>query len=198
MVSRSVAACVLALALVGCRAAPIPSTPVTGELVLHAPPPGAPPSTTSALGTKDGLVRGGVTLYDDVPAVTKLDPALLRALRRAASRAARAGVVFYVDSGWRSPAYQKALLRQAIATYGSEQKAARWVAPPATSSHVKGEAVDIGGERARTWLRVHGSAYGLCRTYRNEPWHFELRPRAVAHGCPSMYADAAHDPRLQQ
>ena len=34
--------------------------------------------------------------------------------------------------------------------------------------------------------------------YLNEPWHFELRPRAIDHGCPRMYADAAHDPRMQQ
>ena len=44
----------------------------------------------------------------------------------------------------------------------------------------------------------HGSRYGLCQIYRNEPWHYELRSTAVDHGCPPMYADAAHDPRLQQ
>jgi D-alanyl-D-alanine carboxypeptidase len=37
----------------------------------------------------------------------------------------------------------------------------------------------------------------LCRVYRNEPWHFELRPGAVRDGCPARYADPAHDPRMQ-
>ena len=31
--------------------------------------------------------------------------------------------------------------------------------------------------------------YRLCRIYRNEPWHYELRPEAIDDGCPSMYAD---------
>ena len=26
--------------------------------------------------------------------------------------------------------------------------------------------------------------YGLCQIYGNEPWHYELRPDAVDHGCP--------------
>ena len=41
-------------------------------------------------------------------------------------------------------------------------------------------------------------AYGLCQIYGNEPWHFELRPDAVDHGCPPTYADPTHDPRMQQ
>jgi LAS superfamily LD-carboxypeptidase LdcB len=105
--------------------------------------------------------------------------------------------VFYVDSGWRSAAYQEELLRQAIAKYGSRKAAARWVATPATSAHVSGDAVDIGHAAARSWLSRHGAKYGLCQIYRNEPWHYELRPRAVEHGCPAEYADPAHDPRMQ-
>jgi hypothetical protein len=72
------------------------------------------------------------------------------------------------------------------------------VATPATSPHVSGDAVDIGPAAAIAWLARHGATYGLCQIYRNEPWHYELRPGAIDHGCPSMYADAAHDPRLQQ
>jgi zinc D-Ala-D-Ala carboxypeptidase len=139
-----------------------------------------------------------VTVFDDVPAVAKLDPALLRALRRAATDAADEGVEFYVDSGWRSPAYQEQLLRQAISKYGSREKAARWVATADTSAHVSGDAVDIGQDDARSWLSRHGARYGLCQTYRNEPWHYERRVQAVDHGCPAMYADPTHDPRMQQ
>jgi hypothetical protein len=152
-----------------------------------------------ALGEADGVVPDGVTVYDDeYPAVAKLDPAILGALRRAATDAARDGVTFYVDSGWRSPKYQEALLRAAISRYGSQEEAARWVATPDTSAHVSGDAVDIGPSNSTTWLSKHGPTYGLCPIYRNEPWHYELRPQAVDHGCPRMYADPTHDPRMQQ
>lgn len=166
-------------------------------------PPGTPEQLPRdeqhRLGEADGVVPDGVTVFDDGhPAVTKLDPALLGALRQAAADAARAGVALVVESGWRSPEYQAQLLRQAIAKYGSEHEAARWVATPETSAHISGDAVDIGGSGAMRWLSRHGAEYGLCQIYRNESWHYELRPDARAHGCPSMYVDAAHDPRLQR
>lgn len=158
--------------------------------------PGEPPGP---LGEADGAVPDGTSVFDDaVPGVANLDPALLGALRRAATDAAGDGVELDVDSGWRSPAYQERLLRQAISKYGSEAKAGRWVATPETSAHVSGDAVDIGPSGAAAWLSAHGAAYGLCRIYGNEPWHFELRPEAVDHGCPAMYADPTHDPRMQR
>jgi zinc D-Ala-D-Ala carboxypeptidase len=152
-----------------------------------------------ALGEADGAVPDGTTVFDDdIPGVAKLDPALLGALRQAATDAADDGVQFFVDSGWRSPEYQEHLLQQAVSKYGSEAEAARWVATPNTSAHVSGHAVDIGPANATAWLSAHGAAYGLCRIYGNEPWHYELRPEAVDRGCPPMYADPTHDPRMQQ
>jgi len=152
-----------------------------------------------ALGEADGAVRAGTTVFDDeVPGVANLDPALLGALRRAAADAARDGVTLSVDSGWRSPEYQEQLLREAISKYGSEAEATRWVATPNTSAHVSGDAVDIGPSGAAAWLSEHGAAYGLCQIYGNEPWHYELRPHAIDHGCPAMYADPTHDPRMRQ
>ena len=149
-----------------------------------------------ALGEADGAVPDGTTVFDDeIPGVAKLDSALLGALRQAATDAADDGVEFVVDSGWRSPAYQEQLLREAVSKYGSEAEAARWVATPNTSAHVSGDAVDIGPSGAAAWLSEHGAAYGLCRIYGNEPWHYELRPEAIDHGCPAMYADPTHDPR---
>jgi len=145
-----------------------------------------------------GAVPDETTVFDGgIPGVANLDPDLLRALRRAATAAAVDGVVLYVDSGWRSPAYQAQLLRQAIRKYGSEAEAARWVATPNTSAHVSGDAVDIGRSNATRWLSEHGAEFGLCQIYGNEPWHYELRPAAVDHGCPSTYADPTHDPRTQ-
>jgi hypothetical protein len=135
---------------------------------------------------------------DDTPEVADLDPALLDALRLAAADAAGDGVELHVNSGRRSAAEQQQLLREAIAEYGSAEEAARWVATPERSAHVSGDAVDIGPSAAAAWLAGHGAAYGLCPIYRNEPWHFELRPDAVDHGCPPPYADPTQDPRLQQ
>ncbi|MFF5263731.1 M15 family metallopeptidase [Actinomadura viridis] len=140
-----------------------------------------------------------MTVFDDaIPAVANLDPDLLKALRKAATDAADGGVKFYVESGWRSPEYQNQLHREAVSKYGSEEGAARWVATADTSSHVSGDAVDIGRSHATAWLSAHGAGYGLCQIYLNEPWHYELRTDAVDRGCPRMYADPAQDPRMQQ
>ena len=151
------------------------------------------------LGEADGAVPNGTTVFDDeVAGVAKLDPVLLRALRRAATDAGGDGIEFVVDSGWRSPEYQEHLLDEAVSKYGSEEQAARWVATPDTSAHVSGDAVDIGDVDAAAWLARHGAGYGLCQIYGNEPWHYELRPEAIDHGCPPTYADPTHDPRMQQ
>src|SRR5690606_20832004 len=152
-----------------------------------------------ALGEADGAVAHGTTVFDDrIPGVANLDPALRRALRQAARDAEDDGIEFVVNSGWRSSAYQAQLLQEAVSEYGSEEEAARWVAAPATSAHVSGEAIDIGPAAAAVWLSQHGAEYGLCQIYRNESWHYELRPEAADEGCPSMYADPTHDPRLKK
>ena len=156
-------------------------------------------SRPTARGEAAGAVRRGLTVFDEEsPAVTNLDPDLVRALRQAARDAAEYRVEIVVNGGWRSPEYQERLLRQAVSKYGSEANAARWVATADTSSHVSGDAVDIGPNRAIAWLSRHGAQYGLCQIYRNEPWHYELRPSAIVEGCPPMYADPGHDPRMQE
>ena len=178
-----------------------PAAPSTGTHGgRHGPPGEEVPrgGHHGPLGAADGLVPEGVTVFDDsFPAVTRLDPGLLTAVRRAATDAGD-DIAFYVHSGWRSPAYQIRLLRDAVAKYGSAQEAARWVATPATSAHVKGKAIDVGRSDATAWLSSHGAGYGLCQIYGNEPWHYELRPGAIGHGCPRMYADPTDDPRMRR
>jgi zinc D-Ala-D-Ala carboxypeptidase len=185
----------------------LPSSSTTAPSSSTAAPPirlggehrGLRSEQLGALGEADGAVPDGTTVWDnDVPGVAKLDSDLLGALRRAATDAAADGVTFYVNSGWRSPEYEQHLFDEAVAKYGSAEEAARWVATPTTSAHVSGDAVDIGRSDATAWLSAHGAQYGLCQIYGNEPWHFELRPDAVAQGCPPMYADPTHDPRMQQ
>ena len=152
-----------------------------------------------ALGEADGLVPDRTTVFaGEIAGVANLDPDLAAALRRAAVAAEDDGIELFVDSGWRSPAYQDQLFREAVSEHGSAEEAARWVATAETSAHVSGDAVDIGPVDATAWLSEHGAAYGLCQVYGNEAWHYELRPEAVAHGCPPTYADPTHDPRMRQ
>lgn len=149
----------------------------------------------------DGKIQEGqqISVFDtETPAVGELNRELLETLQQAAADAQDDGVRFLVNSGWRSPAYQERLLQDAIAEYGSREAAARWVATPETSAHVSGDAVDLGPLTTSDWLAQHGSAYGLCQTYANEAWHYELRPEAVTEGCPQMFADPTQDPRMQQ
>ena len=168
------------------------STAASPTDVLRSERPGA-------LGEAESAVPAGTTVFDDeIPGVANLEPALLGALRQAATDAAGDGVEFFVNSGWRSPEYQEQLLREAVSEYGSEEEAARWVATPETSPHVSGDAVDIEPLAATAWLSEHSAEYGLCQIYGNEPWHYELRPEAIDHGCPPMYADPTRDPRMQQ
>lgn len=152
-----------------------------------------------ATGAAAGEVPSGASVFDDdLPAVARLQPDLLDAVRRAARDADDEGVRFVVNSGWRSPALQERLLDDAVAEYGSRQEAARWVSTPETSLHVRGAAIDIGDWDAATWLQDNGARYGLCQVYDNEAWHFELRPDAPSDGCPRKYWDPTGDPRMQQ
>ena len=178
---------------------------IVGTLLFQlASAPGDPVATAPNLPSGDALASGdalpqGVTLYDEQYAgVANLDPALLQALRAAATDAAAEGIEFYLTSGWRSPEYQNQLLDEAVVTYGSREEAARWVATADTSSHVSGDAADIGDYDAATWLSDHGAAYGLCQIYDNEAWHYELRPDAAVDGCPRMYFDPTEDPRMRR
>lgn len=139
------------------------------------------------------------SVYDtSFPGIGQLNPALLEALQLAASSAAAEGIEFNVNSGWRSPALQLQLQRDAVEQYGSAGEAARWVASPETSAHVLGDAVDVGPFDASYWLQTYGAQFGLCQVYANESWHFELRAAAPAEGCPLMYENATEDPAMRR
>jgi hypothetical protein len=78
-------------------------------------------------------------------------------------------------SGFRSPARQAELYKAAVAKYGSEQAARKWVAPPGKSHHGFGTAVDLryADEAARTWAHANAARYNLRFPMAHEPWHIE-------------------------
>ncbi|MFS4507535.1 M15 family metallopeptidase [Clavibacter sp. Sh2141] len=127
---------------------------------------------------------------DEHPGIARLDPALRAAMQDAARDAAAQGVDMVVASGWRSARYQRSLLEDGVAKYGSAAEARKWVSTPERSAHVTGDAVDIGPTDADSWLQQHGDRYGLCQTYANEMWHFELGTEPGG-TCPAGLQDAA-------
>lgn len=144
----------------------------------------------ATLTAADGVLARPAGVFDSTPAVARLDESLRAALESAAQEASADGVELRINSGWRSPAHQLALQHDAEQQHGSAQEAARWVASADDSRHVSGDAVDIGPWAAAEWLGAHGAAYGLCRVFDNEPWHFELQPQAPSAGCLPTYPDA--------
>ena len=131
----------------------------------------------------------GEGLHDN-PALERLDPDLVEAVLAAAEDAEADGIDLRVTSGWRSTAHQERLFEEALVKYGSAEEASRWVASPESSAHVTGDAVDIGPTDAALWVGQHGAAYGLCQTFANEIWHFELATTPGGE-CPAMLADGS-------
>lgn len=100
-----------------------------------------------------------------------LEPRLADAVRRLIE-AARGGV--RVVSGYRSTAEQSRLWDDALQRYGSAEEADDWVAPPGSSMHERGLAVDLGGDLRLAATLVDRLGLPLWRPLSNEPWHFEL------------------------
>ncbi|MGW9630699.1 VanZ family protein [Agromyces sp. NPDC055520] len=147
----------------------------------------------STFGAADGFIEEGESVSpfaDELPAISGLEPGLRAAMQDAARAAIADGYEFVVTNGWRSAAYQQSLLDAAVIEYGSLEEARRFVSSPETSKHVTGEAVDIGRTDANSWLSQHGSDYGLCQTYANEMWHFELATEPGGE-CPAQLSDAS-------
>ncbi|MFW0793250.1 M15 family metallopeptidase [Gordonia sp. CPCC 205515] len=124
------------------------------------------------------------------PGAQGLDPLLGTAYAQAAQSARAEGVPLRITSGKRSVAEQQHLWRQAIATYGSPGAARQWVLPPNESTHVTGRAIDVGPRDGALWLERNGFRWGLCRTFTNEWWHFEV-VTVPGVRCPPMWPNAA-------
>lgn len=132
-----------------------------------------------------------VTAFDThYPSVARMDGELLEAVQEASRAALEDGIVLHVTSGWRSEAYQRHLLDEAVFEHGSREEARELVSTPEESRHVTGDAVDIGPTDAADWVIRRGAAYGLCQVYANEMWHFELLTEPGG-DCPARLPDAA-------
>lgn len=171
-------AALVAVGLVGTCAALLAHTDRAAPEVLASGPDGA------------ALAGPGAAMASPSPEATGLDPELQRRFDDAARAAAKAGVALTITSGWRSAAEQQDLVDEDLATYGSAAEAHRWVLPPDKSAHVQGLAIDVGPASGAAWLGEHGAQFGLCRTYANEPWHFEpvIDPGGT---CPEPAPDAS-------
>ncbi|MFT3898904.1 MAG: M15 family metallopeptidase [Gordonia sp. (in: high G+C Gram-positive bacteria)] len=119
-----------------------------------------------------------------------LVPELAIAYQLAKAQADVEGVPLWITSGKRSWAEQDRMWRDGIREHGSPGEAQKWVLPPSRSTHVSGRAIDVGPRRGALWLERNGNRYGLCRTYANEWWHFEV---ATFPGtpCPPMLPSAS-------
>lgn len=87
-----------------------------------------------------------------------------------------------VLSGYRSEDRQQQLWNDALKKYGSPDAARKWVAPPGSSKHNHGQAVDLaydGQSLANApkevvdWVHSNASKYGLYFPMAHEPWHVE-------------------------
>ena len=185
-------------------AAGLPATPATQHPVAPRPRPtsatGTPArgtqahhpagSTAFAPVVTDRIPAPSVSIALDAPVhgTTNMQPSAARAFDRAFAAARAEGLRPQIRSAWRSRAYQQVLFDRAVATYGSAAEAGRWVLSPGRSAHVKGYAVDVHPQAVAAWLEVHGPAYGICRTYDNEWWHFEYLATST---CPPRLPTAA-------
>ena len=81
-----------------------------------------------------------------------------------------------INSGFRSPERQAQLYEEALAKYGSEAEARKWVAPPGNSRHNHGLAADLAyrDDAARAWAHENAPRFGLNFRLGHEPWHVEL------------------------
>ena len=184
-------------------------------IAAGAPPPSGAPSTTPAVqpSPASGAFQpvpvetpGGGRITDkrapapgDVVTVTgvggkriqlhQLAAQAWQALVNAARGDGIADPLLLPVSGYRSPEHQARLWQEALERYGSAEEARRWVAPPGSSAHQSGRAIDfhLGGRNssanvgtlrslpAYRWLAANATRFGFY-PYSAEPWHWEYNP----------------------
>lgn len=118
-------------------------------------------------------------LPDPTGPLKGVSPELAENVRAAIAAAAKEGIELGISSGLRSTERQAELYAAELRKTGSAELARKNVAPPGTSRHEKGEAVDLSGDAAaRDWLARNAGRFGL-ETYRGPGYknhlHVQLR-----------------------
>jgi LAS superfamily LD-carboxypeptidase LdcB len=121
--------------------------------------------------------------YTDEPP-TGLRPDAASAWGAVLAEAGQVGVDVCLADGKRSRAQQQQIRDEYVRDYG-EEMAELYTLPPERSAHVTGIAVDVQPRAASSWLEGTAGRLGFCRTYDNEPWHFEFDASYSAGGCPA-------------
>ena len=164
---------------------------VTGRVVLvHHPVAGRPVAIVQEVpGPETGQVCPLDGRYvDEQPDGLRADA--LEAWRRLEAAAGGQGVGLCLNDGKRSVGQQRREFEDAVRRFGNAELAARYVLPPEKSMHVTGTAVDVQPLESAAWVERNGSAFGWCRRYLNEEWHFEYDPAHATAGCPAMLPSA--------
>lgn len=80
-----------------------------------------------------------------------------------------------INSAFRTPERQAELFKAAVAKYGSEEAARKWVAPPGRSKHNEGAAVDLKyiDPAAKEYIHANAKNFGLNFPMSHEDWHIE-------------------------
>lgn len=127
----------------------------------------------------------------------KVDSRIYSHLQNMFNAARADGIYPIVREGYRTAAEQQELLDNKIQTYikegysksRAEKSALKWVAPPGTSEHQLGIAVDINADKTKSsndevymWLAENAHHYGFILRYPQakqeitgtsyEPWHY--------------------------
>lgn len=106
-------------------------------------------------------------------------------------------------SGYRSTARQAELWKKALAKYGTETEARKWVAKPGGSAHHSGRALDLylGTKNNKEsvslqrqtavfkWLQENAGNFGFY-PYQAEPWHWEHNPLPISGKPAAVISDA--------
>lgn len=164
----------------------LPDSSRARALALVAAAAPAPPADPDATGPEGGAACPSDPGYYD-ESTEGLQADLAAAWVAIVEEATAAGVALCLNDGKRSRAQQQAQYDTYAAQYGPEV-ADQLVLPPDRSAHVLGVAVDVQPAAAHNWLERTDGRAGFCRTYDNEPWHFEYDPIWAIDGCPARQA----------
>lgn len=149
---------------------------------------------------------GGATRPDSF---TRLNPLFAERVYRMTQDAHAAGIPLQITSAYRSPELQAELYEKALAKYGSDEAARKWVAPAGKSQHNHGTAVDFAVDgslirdadsEAARWIAENAATYGLAVPMGWEPWQVELEGARGGNVTPAGEGNAlaTYKPRTKQ